>query len=219
MTPLKAGSEELLSIVMRPDWSFNVQLSPWIWAALMVITVVGYLAVPYLRGRKTWRAFDLDQAEFGVGSGKVTFKPNLTDRQVAYSIWVELSTRKIGLEIDFEHDVVAEVFGSWYEFFGVTRELVKTIPLQKVRHDSTQKVIQLSIKVLNIGLRPLLTKWQARFRRWYERELNEAGSLTVAPQDIQKRFPQWEELKADMTRVNEHLIKYREKMHSLVLSE
>jgi hypothetical protein len=161
----------------------------------------------------------MDQAEFGLGTGKVTFKPNMTDRQVAYSIWVELSTRKIGLPIDFDHDVVSEIYDSWHSFFSVTRELIKSIPVSKVRKDSTQKIVTLSIEILNEGLRPHLTKWQARFRRWYDNELSKAsGAEVVDPQEIQQRFPKWAELKSDMERVNQHLIKYRAKMHSLVRS-
>ncbi len=72
-----------------------------------------------------------------------------------------------GLKIDPDDDVTNEIYNSWYEFFVVTRKLVKDDPAVKVRQDSTRKIIQLSIKVLNIGLRPHLTKWQARFRRWY----------------------------------------------------
>ena len=36
---------------------------------------------------------------------------------------------------------------------------------------------------------------------------------------IQEKFPQFAELKADMLRVNASLIKYREKMHNLVLKD
>lgn len=174
-------------------------------------------------GGIAFRSFEIDQAEIGVGSNKFRFKPNLTDRQVAYAIWVELSTRKIGLPIDFEHDVIAEIYDSWFNFFSVTRDLVKGIPVNQVKRDSTQAIIKLSIEVLNEGLRPHLTRWQARFRHWYEREVNkydkgEAGGV-IDPQQIQAKFPQYAELKDDMDRVNQALIRYRRKMHELVLKD
>lgn len=174
-------------------------------------------------GGITFRSFEIDQAEIGVGNNKFRFKPNLTDRQVAYAIWVELSTRKIGLPIDFEHDVIEEIYDSWFNFFSVTRDLVKGIPVNQVKRDSTQAIIKLSIEVLNEGLRPHLTRWQARFRHWYEREVNkydkgEAGGV-IDPQQIQANFPQYAELKDDMQRVNQALIRYRRKMHELVLKD
>jgi hypothetical protein len=209
----------LLSVSLRPDWSLSVHVSFWI-GLILCVGVVIYFLVRWYYGSGGWKSFEIDQAEIGVGTGKLTLKPNMTDRQVAYSIWVELSTRKIGLPIDFEHDVIAEVYDSWHTFFSVTRDLVKSVPVSKVRHSSTQKIIKLSIEVLNEGLRPHLTKWQARFRRWYDNELSKvSGDLVIDPQDIQQKFPKWTELKSDMERVNQHLIHYREKMRLLVLTD
>lgn len=174
-------------------------------------------------GGFTFKNFEIDQADIGIGDQKFTFKPNTTDKQVAYAIWVELSTRKIGLPIDFEHDVISEIYDSWYGFFTVTRDLIKGIPSQKIRRNSTQKIIRLSIEVLNQGLRPHLTRWQARFRHWYDRELRKydqgPGDEVLDPQLIQEKFPKYEELKTDMERVNQSLIKYRNRMYQMVLKD
>jgi len=63
------------------------------------------------------------------------------------------------------------------------------------------------------GLRPHLTRWQARLRRWYKNELEKkSGELVIDLQEIQRKFPKYEELKTDMERVNHHLMKYRENM-------
>lgn len=209
----------LLSIGINADWSVSLQVSIWITAGLIILTL-GCVLWRLYYGRSGWKDFEIDEAEIGIGTGKMTLRPNLTDRQVAYSIWVELSTRKIGLPIDFEHDVIAEIYNSWYEFFSITRDLVKSIPVNKVRQHSTRKIIKLSIEVLNKGLRPHLTKWQARFRHWYERELNNAsGNIVIDPQGIQQKFPKWDELKSDMEQVNQRLMNYREKMRLLVLDK
>jgi hypothetical protein len=209
----------LFSVSLEPDWSLSIQVSLWVGLALVAGTII-YLLWRFYYGSAAWSNFEIDQAEIGVGTGRLTLRPNMTDRQVAYSIWVELSTRKIGLPIDFEHDVIAEVYDSWHTFFSVTRDLIKSVPVNKVRHGSTQKIIKLSIEVLNEGLRPHLTKWQARFRRWYDHELSKvSGDLVIDPQDIQQKFPKWTELKADMERVNGHLMHYREKMRLLVLTD
>lgn len=160
-------------------------------------------------------SFEIDTAEMGIGSGKISFKPNLKDQQIGYAIWVELSTRKIGLPIDLEHDVISEIYDSWHTFFSITRELIKDIPVNKVKNSSTQKIINLSIDVLNQGLRPHLTSWQARFRHWYEKQLAKADG-DIDPQAIQARYPKFEELKTDLLAVNTRLIRYRDKMRELV---
>ncbi|MGA4099922.1 hypothetical protein ACI2S5_02925 [Ralstonia nicotianae] len=160
--------------------------------------------------------FELNEAEFGLGQQKIKLKANDDDRQIAYKIWVELSTRKIGLPIDLEQDVITEVYDSWHTFFSVTRELIKDVPVRKYQRDSTTKIVRLSIEVLNEGLRPHLTKWQARFRRWYEHAAKQEDFGNTAPQEIQRQFPAFSELAEDMKLVNERLITYRTRMHELI---
>lgn len=219
MDAIGQSNIDLLSVRLLSDWSLAIQISLWIVAALVLLAVT-YVVWRLFSGGSSWKEFEIDQAEIGTGTGKLRLKPNMTDRQVAYAIWVELSTRKIGLPIDFEHDVIVEIYNSWHDFFGVTRELVKSIPVNKVRHKSTQKIIKLSIEVLNEGLRPHLTMWQARFRRWYESELNKtSGDLVIDPQEIQQKFPKYDELKANMEQVNRRLMSYRENMRRLVMTE
>lgn len=203
----------LFSVSLDRDYSISVIFSPVAIAAVAILVAL-YFVVRWWLSRGS--VFEIDAAEMGVGSQKITFKPNLRDQEIAYKIWVELSTRKIGLPIDLEHDVISEVYDSWHNFFSITRELIKDIPVNKVKHSSTRKIITLSIGVLNDGLRPHLTKWQARFRRWYDLQLLGAKD-DIDPQSIQAKYPKFDELKEDLEIVNKRLMAYREKMKELVL--
>jgi len=58
----------------------------------------------------------------------------------------------------------------------------------------------------NKGLRPHLTRWQARFRQWYGEALKK--SPDKSPQEIQRDFPQYRELVEDLIRVNKQLVEY-----------
>lgn len=209
----READPSIASFVLSNDWSLSVHLEtvPLLLAALLLAIL--WLGIRWWTGRR-FPDFEIDSTEFGFGDHKVSFKPNNTDRQIAYSIWVELSTRKVGLPIHLDDDVIVEIYDSWYSFFGVTRELVKDIPVSKVRNDSTGKIIGLSIEVLNEGLRPHLTKWQARFRHWYEGQM--ATKSDLCPQDVQKRFPEFEALSTDLMEVNRRLRNYRMRMNELV---
>lgn len=223
-SPLPSESVEPIISLAWDKVNHSLNLTASVWLLVIALGFIGVVIVWRLAtGGFALKNFEIDQADFGIGDQKFTFKPNLTDKQVAYAIWVELSTRKIGLPIDFDDDVISEIYDSWHGFFTVTRDLIKGIPAQKFRRDSTQKIIGLSIEVLNEGLRPHLTKWQARFRHWYERELRkyDNGGMedVLDPQHIQERFPKFAELKADMDRVNKSLMKYREQMRRLVLND
>lgn len=186
---------------------------------VLIIVVVAVATIAYkIFGLPGFlrKSFEISEAEIGVGDSKIKLSPNVTDMQIAYKIWVELSTRKIGLQIDLKDDVVVEIYDSWYSFFSVTRELIKDVPVQKFRRKDTEKIIKISIDVLNEGIRPHLTKWQARFRYWYEKEMERQDANHANPQEVQKKFDQFDELRADMLLVNSKLMNYRNQMHALI---
>ncbi len=129
--------------------------------------------------------------------------------RVAYQLWVELTTRKVGLPIDLAHDLVNEIYDSWYAFFREARGLIKMIPLH--RNPSCRQMRQLvrvSQAVLNDGLRPHLEKWQGKFRHWHKIGGDPAQSPGLSPQQAQALFPDWIELSADLLAANRKLCGY-----------
>ena len=215
---LPSSGGEYFTFALKRDFDVVVSIDAVAYSGVIGVIAVfvlwRYIATKY--GMGAWRKFEIDSAEFGVGNQKITLRPNDTDRQIAYQIWVELSTRKIGLAIDVENDVIDQVYNSWYNFFSVTRELIKDVPVSKFRRKDTEKIITLSIEVLNTGIRPHLTKWQARYRRWYDKALENKDYADFTPQEIQKEYPEFETLMEDLMAVNHKLMQYRQKMYQLV---
>lgn len=209
------GSPKLFEATLRWPLELQVFASTYVVSSMLLI-VLAIIAWQVYKYFSFYQSFQVDQAELGLAGSKIKLTPNEVDRQIAYKIWVELSTRKIGLQIDLDHDVIAEVYDSWHTFFQVTRELIKDVPVNKFRRRDTEEIIRISIGVLNDGLRPHLTTWQARFRRWYEHELKSDYSAKLAPQEIQRKFPEYEGLSEDLLKVNSRLIAYRKLMHDLV---
>lgn len=208
------NSLPLLDFEIGTDLGVKLEVGGYAIVGLLTVAVLA--STWWLWGRKFFlRDLEFNAAEFGFGSSKLQFTPNAIDRQIAYAIWVELSTRKIGLEIDLEHDVISEVYNSWYEFFGVTRELLKEVPAQKLKQKGTRAIVKTSVHVLNDGLRPHLTRWQARFRRWFDaQEINEKE-----PQTVQTEFPDFQELTEDLLAINAKLIGYRKTMYELATGD
>lgn len=171
------------------------------------LLVLAYVALHFFL-RKRWTRIQLVEAEIALGGiGKIKIKPSYEDVQVAHRAWVELATRKAALLFDEENDVIVEIFDSWYELFGRMRELVKEIPAHQLRSSrDTRELVRVLVDALNNGLRPLLTQWQAKFRRWYEAELdNQKG---VAPQAIQRQYPEYKALVKDLKVVNPQIVEY-----------
>lgn len=153
----------------------------------------------------TWKVAEANIKLGGVGDVKI--KPDYDDIQIAHKAWAELSTRKAGLEFDEEHDVISEIYDSWYKLFSEMRDLIKQIPSDKIRSsDDTRKLVILLVDALNKGLRPHLTKWQSRYRSWYEHELNKHPGKS--PQEIQILFPKYEELIKELKIVNKQMVEY-----------
>lgn len=202
---------EIFRLFFDDKWNVVLHIHPAIF--IITIVVLFILIFKYI-GLIFVKNVEIDNAEIGFGNQKITIKPNYTNINIAYKLWVELSTRKIGIKIDFENDVILEIYQSWYEFFKVTRELIKELPANKMRTDKdSKKLVRLSIQILNSDLRRHLTRWQARYHKWHKAQ---EDNKDKTPQQLQQDFPDYKELKADMIKVNKKLISYKEGVYKLV---
>lgn len=196
---------------------FNMELESWNiivvklnWLAVIILLIVLLvLCIIFKKCMKLVNKYSvtINEVNLGIGNSSIKLSYSKKDQEIAYKLWVELSTRKIGLPFDRENDVIKEVYDSWYSFFKIARELLKEIPLSRIPYSSD--LIQLTEKVLNMGLRPHLTMWQARYRKWYDEALKEKSGT---PQDIQKLYPEYSMLIEDLLKTNEKMIEYKKLM-------
>lgn len=186
-------------------------------AALLVLLVMSlYKGLRF--GKSTY--LELTEAELGTGGIKGKYKVNAQDQQIGYMFWVELSTRKIGLPIDEKNDVIVEIYNSWYEFFKVSRELIKSIPATKLQSSqSTRQLVKVTVHILNSDIRQHLTMWQAKYRRWWAMVSADQKYASLTPQEIQQLYPQYRELIDDMKLVNTKLIAYKSKLKKMIVGE
>ena len=158
---------------------------------------------------------EIEEASLGIGNNIIKFKPNYKDKEIAYKLWIELSTRKIGIPINLENDVITELYDSWYTFFKISRETLKEFPPAKLNKKEND-IIRINLDVLNKGLRNHLTKWQARYRYWYNQKIKNEKNLNKTPQEIQKEYPQYKELTKDLLKTNEELIRYKKILYQII---
>ena len=122
--------------------------------------------------------------------GNISIEKNKDISRIAHKAWVEIMTRKVGLLFEEDKDVIVEVYNSWYSLFGIIRDLLKEIEPRKKDKD-LEKLENILIKTLNFGLRPHLTKWQAKYRRWYNQEIEKEVNSQLSPQEIQKKYKRY----------------------------
>jgi len=196
---------QLLTVRLTQSGGIEFTLGFLVLLCFGVVVVV--VASRLFRGRWPLR-LEVVEAEVALGNiGRIKLRPTYEEIQIAHKAWTELATRKAAVPFDEENDVIVEVYDSWYELFGRMRELVKELPAQQLRRSQdTRALAMLLVDALNRGLRPHLTTWQARFRQWYEQEIK--SSLGVAPQAVQRKYPDYRPLVSDLKKVNSELVQY-----------
>jgi len=212
----KTVEEQLLRIAVDYSKPSITIESSWIVLVIMVLAAIFFVLII----RLVYRNYGMQEMEVEFsGSPKVKFKVqrNVENLYIANRIYIELTTRKAAIRIQEENDVIDEVYDSWYKLFNIIRDEIKTVPGQYLKeHDPTEALIGLTSKILNEGLRPHLTQYQARFRKWYRGESGKPENQNLTPQEIQQKYPQYRELVNSMLEVNDILMQYSNELHKLI---
>ena len=206
--------KELLHIWFSDHFSLNIEVGVLLLAGFALVIIIVLLCRRLMGSGLVFGETELNITLGGIGSVKI--KPSHEVAQVAHKAWSELITRKAGLQFDSEHDVIVEVYNSWYQLFGEMRSLIKEIPASHLKKGNTKKLVDLLVDSLNKGMRPHLTKWQAKFRRWYDAELKKETNTDKTPQEIQKLYTHYADLVSDLTLINQQLVAYTAEIKKLI---
>jgi hypothetical protein len=178
------------ALIIETDWYF---------LAGIVCLIVLYVIYQKKIKAKLQNIF-VQETSFEINTGLFKYnqkiKRSYQNLYVAHRIYIELVTRKAAIPIDVDKDVLVEVYNSWYSMFKTIREEIKNLPGDYlVDNESTKKLVDLTIEILNDGLRAHLTTYQAEFRKWYDKESHRTGVSTFAirtsqrtDQKLQKSF-------------------------------
>lgn len=199
------------------NWfSFFIRIN---WVALFTLLLIGVLLAFSLnyKWKKNVKNIRIDGFRIGADIISCDISFNKSVQEIAYKIWIELITRKLAMQINEEKDVIVEVYNSWYVSFTEIRNLLKNIPGDSFREASD--LIVLTIKVLNNGMRPHLTSWQAKFRKWFDIESKAEIHKDKSPQEIQKCFPEYNSLIEDMKQTNQLMIDFASKLEKIAFDK
>lgn len=203
----------LLSVTLEGCRFLGITVDLWLVIGVAAIVLL-VRALMSRVGAFPFRNVEIDSVALGFGPSSINIRVDRREQKLAYALWVELGTRKAALPFDEEHDVIVEVYDSWYKFFGIARDLMRDMPPYPSKgHNSLAFVTE---SLLNKGMRPHLTKWQAVFRRWYGVALEDPANREKTPQEIQRDFPGHEDLVDDIKRTNKILVRYRDKLDEIV---
>ena len=98
------------------------------------------------------------------GIGSIELEPDRSERNAAWSLYVELVTRVAAQSLEADQGLLRESLTSLNNLFAITREILKVAgPGVGASHDSVGRI---AIDVLNQGLRPFLAKWHPLLQEW-----------------------------------------------------
>jgi len=195
---------------------------------IAVLLFIGYLIFKLYKNKNNLVSKNIEPVEItlntGAGSIKYRIIRNYANLEIAHKLYIELITRKAAIRIDEKNDVIVEIYNSWYDLFKITRKELKNFSGDILESNPQSKeLIRLATDILNKGLRPHLTKYQARFRKWYfeqlEKDKSKKESDKRTPQEIQKDYCKYDELISSMKKVNEILIEYKNKLEEILSYE
>lgn len=136
---------------------------------------------------------------FGIGSA--TWQTDPTEREAAWSLYVELVTRIAVQPLEADQGLLREVLTSLYNMFGETRQILREAG-PKVGA-SKHSVGGIAIAVLNNGLRPFLSKWHPMLQTWEARRLPE-----VSPKEHEQNWAEEPKLREELSHLRRDLEQY-----------
>lgn len=224
---MKLGCDTLTEINQTPLFSLNLtgySINCEINAIFLILIVLLIIVYLLYKGGRIIKGFSLIPVsfEFSIPSAKASYLivRNYSTLEIAHKIFVELSTRKAAIPVDPDNDVIIEIYNSWYELFKVIRSDIKNIDGKTISADKNCEMItSTAIAILNSGLRPHLTQYQARFRRWYLKAEVDENNAGKTPQEIQKQYPEYQELVENIKQVSKELIDYKNQLEQFIKNE
>ena len=208
------------------DFKFNIEqgtfslvLNCWILIIVVILFfIIRYFIKRFLKKGKINEEIVPIKLKYSLAGQEIEYAitKNYQNIEIAHRIYVELITRKAALPIDEKHDVIVEVYDSWYTLFQTTREELKKLSGELLlNNDVSNDLIRLLTDILNKGLRPHLTEFQAKYRKWYDNALNEEENKHLSPQQIQIKYEYYADLIDSMKTVNQLLIDYAKRLKEI----
>ena len=123
-----------------------------------------------------------------------------SDREVAWRIYTQLATRIAVVDFNDDYDSFYLVNVSLHSLFGLIREELASIPVERVRRDRSDEMVKFYMSILNEGIRPYLSKWHMPISQWVDKQKKTNPDATYY--ELEKTFPERKEVLADVRSMN-----------------
>ena len=140
-----------------------------------------------------------------IGGVEGTWKPDESERDAAWEMYVELITRISVAELKSDEGLLREALSSLHTLFGTTRAILRKYgpSIAKPKGESDLSFGYLAVAILNVVLRPVLAKWHPLLLD-YESTRSASRSLL----DHEREWEKHDELRKVLNDVRTNLIEY-----------
>lgn len=202
----------------KETFLLTLTINLWLFLLIAIVFLIAYYIIRYFKNNSSIeKNIQPIKLKYTLGGVEMEYEivRNYQNIEIAHKIYIELITRKAAIELEESKDVIVEVYNSWYSLFQITRNELKSFSGQLLKDNNTSnQLVKLLTDILNKGLRPHLTEYQAKFRKWYSEKLEENKSLS--PQQIQAQYEEIEPLMQSMKEVNRTLIEYSAQLKKII---
>ncbi|MFE9804521.1 hypothetical protein [Streptomyces goshikiensis] len=138
-----------------------------------------------------------------VGEISGVWEPVDAEREAAWELYVELATRISVVELGEDEGLLREALSSLYTVFGTTREILRRYGPSVAPRVAPGHVTfgLLAVNVLNLSIRPLLTRWHPLLTAHEARRGDQ-----VDPVGHERRWARAEELRREIEQVRQVLL-------------
>ena len=154
----------------------------------------------------------LDLTLPGIAGISGTWEPDDAEVKAAWELYVEMVTRTPLGGVSLRDGSLREALDSLYSLFDTTRRILRQHgpSVARVKHGRDLSFGYLAVSMLNLVLRPLLTVWHPRLRRWErdnpnlgDDEWEGQGEFLGALESVSEQLRQYASLFADVAEVPE----------------
>lgn len=135
------------------------------------------------------------------------WRPDASERQAAWELYVELVTRVAVVELGPNEGLLREVLSSLHELFEITRAILRKYgpDVAKTKSGGDYSFGSLAVTVLNLAVRPFLSKWHPMLSD-HER----SRQLSEPVRAHETGWDQSAEFRADLRALRQLLMPYAE---------
>lgn len=134
--------------------------------------------------------------------GKITLVPDDAQKIAAWELYVELTTRISVQELKDDEGLVREALSSLYSLFNITRGILRKAG-PGVAKNGSNSLGAVAIAVLNVGMRPFLSKWHPILQS-YEAQRTEG----VSPREHEDAWNQIGDIRQELKTLRGELAVY-----------